>query len=197
MSAATVNSDQQYNESCLRDHFLLAMPGLDSGIFAHSITYLCEHGPSGAMGIIVNRTLDLNLAEIFSHLEIEAIRDFSAVQIMAGGPVQTDHGFVLHAPCGRTWDATLQITDELLLTTSQDILRAIALGEGPREYLIALGYAGWSPGQLEDEIAMNSWLTVPADSEILFHTPPEQRLQAAAAHLGIDMNLLSAEAGHA
>jgi len=173
------------------------MPGLSEGIFAHSITYLCEHGESGAMGIIVNRTLDLNLAEIFAHLEIDTARDFSDVPVMAGGPVQTDHGFVLHAPCGRTWDATLQITDDLLLTTSQDILRAIALNEGPRDYLIALGYAGWSAGQLEEEIASNSWLTIPGDTDILFHTPPEQRLQAAAAHLGIDMNLLSIEAGHA
>lgn len=197
MSATIQSRAQDPSQDCLRDHFLLAMPGLSEGIFAHSVTYLCEHGESGAMGIIVNRTLDLNLAEIFSHLEIETVADFSEVPIMAGGPVQTDHGFVLHTPCARRWDATLQITGERLLTTSQDILRAIAAGEGPRDYLIALGYAGWSAGQLEEEIAMNSWLTIPADSDILFHTPPERRLQAAAAHLGIDMNLLSAEAGHA
>lgn len=186
-----------HSSHCLRDHFLLAMPGLDEGIFAHSVTYICEHGEAGAMGIVINHELDLNLAEILEHLDIDADARFRDVPIMAGGPVQTDHGFILHRPGAHEWDATLRVTPEMLLTTSQDILRAIAAGEGPGEYLIALGYAGWSAGQLEEEISRNSWLTLPADHGILFHTPPEQRLQAAAAALGIDMNLISAQAGHA
>lgn len=186
-----------HSHHCLRDHFLLAMPGLDEGIFAHSVTYICEHGEAGAMGIVVNHELDLNLAEILEHLDIKAAAQFSSVPIMAGGPVQTDHGFILHPPCDREWDATLRVSPEILLTTSQDILRAIAQGEGPDDYLIALGYAGWSAGQLEEEIAGNTWLTLPAEHDILFHTPPEHRLQAAAAALGIDMNLISAQAGHA
>ncbi len=186
-----------HSSHCLRDHFLLAMPGLDEGIFAHSVTYICEHGEAGAMGIVINRELDLNLAEIFEHLEINAPGGFSEIPVMAGGPVQTDHGFILHRPCASEWDATLRVTPGMLLTTSQDILRAIAGGEGPGEYLVALGYAGWSAGQLEEEISSNSWLTLPADHGIIFHTPPEQRLQAAAAALGIDMNLISAQAGHA
>ena len=149
------------------------------------------------MGITISRELELNLLEIFEHLEINAPAQFSSVPVMAGGPVQTDHGFILHRPSALQWDASLRVTPDMLLTTSQDILRAIAHGEGPGEYLVALGYAGWSAGQLEEEISSNSWLTLPADHDIIFHTAPEQRLQAAAALLGIDMNLISAEVGHA
>lgn len=183
--------------SSLRDHFLLAMPGLNEGLFAHSITYLCEHGESGAMGIIINQPLELSLAEILEHLDIEPQRDFSGEPVYAGGPVQLDHGFVLHRAGPAEWESSLRVTSEISLTTSRDILRAIAEDEGPREYLIALGYAGWSAGQLEDELTRNAWLTVPADSRILFATPWQQRLSAAAGRLGVDMNLISAQAGHA
>ncbi|MFV0276282.1 MAG: YqgE/AlgH family protein [Parahaliea sp.] len=181
----------------LRDHFLLAMPSITEGIFSHSITYICEHGESGAMGIVLNRPLDLSLAEIFEHLDIDTVDDFSESPVMAGGPVQLDHGFVLHRDPASQWEASLKITDGISLTTSRDILRAIAKGHGPREYLIALGYAGWSAGQLEAELASNSWLTLPASSEIIFTTPYQCRLAAAAAKLGIDMNLISNQAGHA
>ncbi|TGD72718.1 YqgE/AlgH family protein [Mangrovimicrobium sediminis] len=181
----------------LRDHFLLAMPTLTEGIFCHSITYICEHGESGAMGIVINQPLELSVEEIFDHLHIDSLRDFSAEPVMAGGPVQIDHGFVLHRGCDTPWEASLTVTDEITLTTSRDILRAIAHGNGPREHLIALGYAGWSAGQLEQELAANAWLTLPADTDIIFHTPVEQRLAAAAAQIGVDMNLISAQAGHA
>lgn len=183
--------------SSLRDHFLLAMPGLNEGIFAHSITYLCEHGESGAMGIIINQPLELNVGEIFEHLDISPRRDFSHELVFAGGPVQIDHGFVLHRAGAAEWDSSLRVTPEITLSTSRDILRAIAEDEGPEDYLIALGYAGWSAGQLEEELSHNAWLTVPADSDTLFHTPWQQRLSAAAGRLGIDMNLISAQAGHA
>lgn len=192
---ATANTAR--SSDCLRDHFLLAMPSLDQGIFAHSITYICEHGESGAMGIVINQPLDLSVAEIFEHLQISARRDFSGMPVLAGGPVQIDHGFVLHRKSQRSWEASLRVTPEITLTTSRDILRAIAEDEGPKDHLIALGYAGWAAGQLEQELAENSWLTMPADSEIIFSTPTEQRLAAAAARLGIDMNLISGEAGHA
>jgi putative transcriptional regulator len=182
---------------CLRDHFLLAMPRLSEGIFSQSITYICEHGESGAMGIVINRPLELSLGEIFEHLQISARNDFSTVPVMAGGPVQVDHGFVLHRHCDKIWEASLKITSEITLTTSRDILRAIASGEGPPDHLIALGYAGWAAGQLEQELAENSWLTLPGSSDIIFSTPAAQRLGAAAALLGIDMNLISAQAGHA
>lgn len=182
---------------CLRDHFLLAMPQLTEGIFAHSVTYICEHGESGAMGIVINRPLDLTVSEIFEHLQISASEDFSSESVMAGGPVQLDHGFVLHRHCDKTWEASLKVTEEITLTTSRDILRAIAIGEGPRDHLIALGYAGWGAGQLEQELAQNSWLTLPGNSEVIFSTPAERRFGAAAALLGIDMNLISGQAGHA
>lgn len=185
------------SSDCLRDHFLLAMPTLSEGIFSHSITYICEHGESGAMGIVINQPLDLTVGEIFEHLQINASDDFSDLPVMAGGPVQIDHGFVLHRNSHPNWEASLKVTDEITLTTSRDILRAIANGSGPDEHLIALGYAGWSAGQLEQELAENSWLTLPANSDIIFSTPAEQRLNAAAAQLGIDMNLISGEAGHA
>ncbi|MBN7797285.1 YqgE/AlgH family protein [Parahaliea mediterranea] len=182
---------------CLRNHFLLAMPTLTEGIFCQSITYICEHGESGAMGIVINQALDLSVAEIFDHLQIEATDDFSETPVMAGGPVQIDHGFVLHREPAKRWEASMRVTGEISLTTSRDILRAIAAGEGPRDYLIALGYAGWSAGQLEQELAENSWLTLPANSDIIFSTPHQRRLAAAAAQLGIDMNLISNQAGHA
>ena len=181
----------------MRDHFLLAMPGLSEGIFSHSITYICEHGESGAMGIVINQPLDLSVEEIFEHLQIIPTRDFSDIPVMAGGPVQIDHGFVLHRDKSTSWEASLKVTEEITLTTSRDILRAIARDKGPAEHLIALGYTGWSAGLLEHELAENSWLTLPASSDIIFSTPADQRQAAAAAMLGIDMNLISGEAGHA
>lgn len=194
---ARLSASTSKSSDCLRDHFLLAMPCLDEGIFAHSITYICEHGESGAMGIVINQPLDLSVGEIFDHLQIDSSRDFSEVPVLAGGPVQIDHGFVLHRNCDKSWEASLKVTPEITLTTSRDILRAIAQEEGPPDHLIALGYAGWAAGQLEQELAENSWLTLPADSDIIFATPAEARLGAAAAQLGIDMNLISGKAGHA
>jgi putative transcriptional regulator len=185
------------SSDCLRDHFLLAMPSLSEGIFSQSVTYICEHGESGAMGIVINQPLDLSVAEIFEHLQIEPESDYSDTPVMAGGPVQIDHGFVLHRNGSQSWEASLRVTPEITLTTSRDILRAIARDEGPQDHLIALGYAGWAAGQLEQELAENSWLTLPADADIIFSTPSEHRLGAAAALLGIDMNLISGEAGHA
>lgn len=176
---------------------MLAMPRLTEGIFSQSITYICEHGEGGAMGIVINRPLDLSVGDIFEHLQITTRLDFSAVPVMAGGPVQMDHGFVLHRYCDKVWEASLKVTAEITLTTSRDILRAIARGEGPRDHLIALGYAGWAAGQLEQELAENSWLTLPGSSDVIFSTPINQRMDAAAALLGIDMNLISGQAGHA
>ena len=185
------------SSDCLRDHFLLAMPGLSEGIFFQSVTYICEHGESGAMGIVINQPLDLSVEEIFEHLQITPRGDFSGRPVLAGGPVQIDHGFVLPRNCSTTWEANLKVTADITLTTSCDILRAIANNEGPRDHLVALGYAGWAAGQLEQELAANSWLTMPANSDIIFNTPVHQRQGAAAALLGIDMNLISAAAGHA
>ena len=182
---------------CLRDHFLLAMPSMSEGIFSQSITYICEHGESGAMGIVINQPLELSVAEIFEHLEITTLQDFSNVPVMAGGPVQMDHGFVLHRNCTASWESSIKVTAEITLTTSCDILRAIAKNTGPTDHLIALGSAGWAAGPLAQELPDNRWLTLPAHSDIIFGTAPQQRLNAAASLLGIDMNLISGEAGHA
>lgn len=188
---------QASSTDSLKDHFLLAMPAIEGGIFSGSITYICEHGEAGAMGIVINQPLELTLEEIFDHLDIPTAPGFEDRPVLSGGPVQVDHGFVLHPAAEGAWDSSLTVTPEIQLTTSQDVLKAIAAGEGPGNFVVALGYAGWSAGQLEEEISSNSWLTLPADHSIIFATPIERRVAAAASVLGIDMNLMTAEAGHA
>lgn len=185
------------DQNSLKDHFLIALPAIDDGIFANSITYICEHSDRGAMGIVINHPLDLRLDEIFEHLAISDIRYPHDELILAGGPVHMDRGFVLHRATPRQWDSTLQVTEQIALTTSQDILTAIAHDEGPEDSIVALGYAGWGAGQLENELADNAWLAVPADTDIIFRTPVEMRAKAAAAKFGIDLALFSPTAGHA
>ncbi|WP_455235308.1 YqgE/AlgH family protein [Thiogranum longum] len=181
----------------LTNQFLIAMPGLEDPNFFHSVTYICEHNDNGALGLVINRPLEMQLGEIFQHINIEhADPDIRQIQVHLGGPVQQDRGFVLHEPLG-DWEATLKVTDRIGVTSSIDILQAIAINEGPERTLVALGYAGWGAGQLEQEMADNAWLSGPADPEILFRTPDAERWRAAAASLGIDLDLLSGEAGHA
>lgn len=181
----------------LTNHFLIAMPTLADPNFFHTVTYLCEHNEEGAMGIVVNRPLDLQFQELLGHLELETDDpELAQLTIYQGGPVQTERGFVLHSNDG-DWDASIQVTDSMVMTMSQDIIEAIALGEGPRQYLIALGYAGWGDGQLEEELANNAWLNGPADAGIIFDLPVEQRWSAAAAHLGVELSRLSTDVGHA
>ena len=181
----------------LRNHFLIAMPTLADPNFAHTVTYICEHNEDGALGIVINRPMDLTLGEVLDHMEIQPSDKVDVqVPVFVGGPVQPERGFVLHTPAG-AWNSSLSVTDDIALTTSRDVITAVAHGEGPREYLLALGYAGWGAGQLEHEISQNAWLSGPADSHILFEVPVEERWGAAAALLGVDLNLLSSEAGHA
>lgn len=189
-------NDQNCHQS-LKDHLLIAMPGLEGGLFANSVTYICEHNQDGAMGIIINHPLDLVLDEILDHLSIVEQRFPHPEAVLAGGPVQMDRGFVLHSPTAQSWQSSEQLSEHIWLTTSQDILSAIACNQGPTHSLVALGYAGWGAGQLEEELADNAWLTAPADEQILFHIPLEQRAHAAAAKLGIDLSLISGQAGHA
>jgi putative transcriptional regulator len=185
--------DTQY----LTNQFLIAMPGLEDPNFYHSVTYICEHNAEGALGLVVNRPLDMQLGEILQHIKLQdAQLEARQMPVHLGGPVQQDRGFILHEPLG-DWEATLKVTDRIGVTSSVDILQAIARNEGPERVLVALGYAGWGAGQLEQEMAENAWLTGPADPEILFRTPDEERWQAAARSLGIDLNLLSGDAGHA
>jgi len=181
----------------LSNHFLIAMPSLEDPNFHHTTTYICEHDENGALGIIINRPLNMKLGEILQHMDIVANSEEIASQpVYMGGPVQNDRGFVLHQPPG-DWEATLRVTDSIGVTSSSDILAAIAAGEGPQKALVTLGYAGWGSGQLEQEIAANAWLSGPASTEILFDTPSEERWLAAAALIGVDLNLLTGEMGHA
>ncbi|WJW75785.1 YqgE/AlgH family protein [Thiohalobacter sp. IOR34] len=181
----------------LCNHLLIAMPGLTDPNFFHTVTYLCEHDEDGAMGLVINRPLEMRLGDVFAHTQIEPGDPFVADRpVFQGGPVQPERGFVLHQPLG-DWQATLRVTDEIGVTASQDILAAMAAGQGPQRALVALGYAGWGPGQLEQEMADNAWLNGPADPRILFDTPVERRWEAAAALLGVDLKLLSNDTGHA
>jgi len=180
----------------LSNHFLIAMPGLQDSIFSRSVTYLCDHSPQGAMGIVINQPLDITLCDVFEQLNIEHPNNPGSTPVLAGGPVNIQRGFVLHRDQG-SWDSTLRITSEICLTASRDIVNAIANGCGPKSAQFALGYAGWSAGQLESEITANAWLIIPADTGIIFDTPIDQRWAAAAKNIGIDLDLISATAGHA
>lgn len=181
----------------LTNHFLIAMPTLMDGNFSQSVTYICEHDQKGSLGITINRPSDIQLGEIFEQLDIQCSDpEISQQTVYIGGPVQQDRGFLLHSPAGN-WDSSLQVTDDISVTTSKDILEAIARGEGPEQVIIALGYAGWAAGQLEYEMSENAWLSCPANQQILFHTPVEKRWDEAAKLLGIDLQLLSSDTGHA
>lgn len=180
----------------LTSHFLIAMPAMSDPNFSRTLTFICEHNERGALGIVVNRPIDVTLDALFRQVEIPLDDAVLATQpVFFGGPVQFDHGFVLHRPLG-TWKSTLPV-GEIGLTTSRDILEAMAGGSGPRDQLVALGYAGWAPGQLEDEIKRNGWLTLRADTDLIFHVPPEARYDAAMHALGVNAVNLSEEAGHA
>ena len=181
----------------LTNHFLIAMPGLKDPNFSRTVTYICEHTEQGAMGIVINRPMEIRLGEVLEQLDIQPQADGVAdAQVYLGGPVHTDRGFVIHTGPG-DYDSTLSVTPDIRVTTSRDVLEAIAAGQGPEHRLVALGYAGWGGGQLEEELSANAWLSGPADDNIMFRLSPAQRWLAAAQLLGIDLNLLSGEAGHA
>ncbi|AZW45856.1 DUF179 domain-containing protein [Bordetella bronchiseptica] len=178
------------------NQFLLAMPGVVEGTLAGTVIYICEHTRRGALGLVINRPTDLTLATLFERidlkLEIGPVKD---EMVFFGGPVQTDRGFVLHAPAGE-YTSSINL-GELALTTSRDVLQAVADGNGPARMLVTLGYAGWGAGQLESEMAQNSWLSVGADSHIIFDVAPEDRYPAALKLLGVDPVMLAGGAGHA
>lgn len=180
----------------LRDHFLIAMPGLKDPMFADSVTYICDHSDKGAMGIVLNQPLNIFLSEVFDQLSLEYGEKACETPVLAGGPVNIQQGFVLHRNEGQ-WDSTIEITEDICLTASRDIVSAIADNRGPSGAQFALGYAGWSPGQLEEEISANSWITVPAEQSIIFDVPVHERRDAVASSLGIDLNLILDTPGHA
>lgn len=181
----------------LRHQLLIAMPQLDDPNFAHTVTYILEHNANGAMGLTLNRPVDLTYDDILEDMGIEAATLVHPQhQIVVGGPLQTEAGFILHPEHDRQYSSSVQLQDELWLTTSRDILEDIGAGKGPPRSLMALGYSGWGAGQLEQEMAQNSWLSVPASLEVIFEVPFDMRWHAAARSLGVDINLLSSQAGH-
>lgn len=183
--------------SSLRNHFLIAMPALADPHFSHTVTYICEHNEEGAMGVVINRRMDISLADVLEQMALQPSPGVdTSVPVHEGGPVRPEQGFVIHSPLG-AWQSSMAISQEIGLSSSRDILAAIAHGEGPAHYFIALGYAGWGPGQLEQELVQNAWLSGPASPEILFGLALEDRWKAAAALIGVDVNLISSEFGHA
>lgn len=186
-----------HESSSLVDHFLIAMPSLADPNFARGVTLICQHDDNGAMGLTVNRLSDITFGEVFRQMDITIDRpEFAQRPVLLGGPVQPDRGFVLHDD-PRDWGSTLRFGRSLAVSTSRDILAAMARGEGPARALLTLGYAGWTAGQLEAELADNSWLTVPMDEAILFETPLEERWRAAARSIGVDLSRLADGVGHA
>ncbi|MBK8971743.1 MAG: YqgE/AlgH family protein [Hahellaceae bacterium] len=180
--------------SSLRNQFLIAMPHLRDQHFEGTITYICEHNESGAMGIVINKPMELRLSEILSQLDIDG-SSLSQQVVYTGGPMQSERGFVIHGD-GSSWQSSLKVSEAMTVTTSRDILQAMASGEGPPKALIALGYAGWSEGQLEQELANNYWITCEADARILFETPDPEKIIAALGRVGIDYYRLASVAGH-
>ncbi|TFV91921.1 YqgE/AlgH family protein [Oxalobacteraceae bacterium OM1] len=183
----------------LANHFLIAMPSMLDPMFGGTVIYMCQHNDEGALGVIINKPTDMNLDVLLERvdLEIQVSRTgLDQTPVLFGGPVQVERGFVLHTPTG-AYSSSMRVTDEIALTTSKDVLEAVAMGAGPSRMLMMLGCAGWSPGQLEEELGNNGWLTVPAEPHIIFDVPIEQRFSAAMKLLGIDPLMLAGDAGHA
>ena len=184
----------------LANHFLIAMPSIQDPIFGGTVVYVCEHNEKGVLGVVINKPTDMTMEVLFDRVDLklgEGLRSSVVDEpIMFGGPVQDDRGFVLHSPGGR-YSSSLTVTDDVAFTTSIDVLEAVANGAGPARMLVSIGYSGWSPGQLEEELSRNGWLTVAADARVLFDLPIEERYTAAIKLLGIDPLMLATEAGHA
>ncbi len=185
----------------LTHHFLIAMPAMDDDVFGHSVVYMCEHSERGALGLMINKPSDIRVQDLFTKVELPLSRpDVADQPVFQGGPVQTERGFVLHEPMGTAdepgYASTLSIEGRLEMTTSRDVLEAMSTGHGPRRVFVSLGYSSWGKGQLESELAENSWLTVPASPELIFVVPVERRYDAALALLGLEAWMISSEAGH-
>lgn len=185
------------NENFFTNKFLIAMPMLTDPYFARAVAYICEHNENGAIGIVINQPLDLKLADVFKQMDIVTENEVVGnLPVLCGGPVHPERGFVLHTP-GGSWRSSLEMSSEISVTTSRDILQAIAESQGPSNMVISLGYASWTAGQLEQEVINNFWLVCSPDTEILFKLPFGQRWSAAVASLGIDISKLSSDTGHA
>ncbi|MEM7282377.1 MAG: YqgE/AlgH family protein [Pseudomonadota bacterium] len=183
----------------MTNQLLIAMPNLLDPNFHKTVTLICEHNEQGALGIVINRPLDLQMGEVFEQMALSSGNDgLNQTPVLDGGPVAKDRGFVLHTDSDKTkWESTIRLPNNVGVTTSRDILSALAEGDGPDQAVVALGYAGWDAGQLDAEMAANAWLTVSATDEILFDTPFEDRWQSAADLLGVNLSQLGPTAGHA
>jgi len=181
----------------LDQQVLIAMPGMVDSNFAGSVTLLCQHNDEGAIGITINRLSDYSLGEIFSQLHLDCDNEtICNMQVLEGGPVAPDRGFVLHSP-QEGYESSMAVGPDIMVTTSRDVLAAIAEGGGPEKYIIALGYAGWGGGQLEGELRENAWISVMADSDIVFDMPVPNRFDGALGRLGIEVDRLHSDIGHA
>src|SRR5215475_14665480 len=184
-------------DGSLTNHLLIAMPTLADPNFAQTVALICEHTDKGALGIVLNKPLPMKLSDVLSQMKLEASNEMiGELPVLRGGPVNTDRGFVLHRPGGK-WDHTHKVSDTIQVTTSRDVLAAMARGEGPLDAFIALGYAGWESGQLEREMRENAWLSMPVDSRVVFELPFEDRWLASWRLMGIDVERISLVAGHA
>ena len=189
--------EQRESDTSLTRQFLIAMPNMSDPNFNQGVTLMCQHNAEGAIGITINRPSDFTLLEVLKQLDIDCDDDdIAEMQVFEGGPVHPERGFVIHTPFGE-WESSVALGENLCITTSKDVLAAIAAGQGPEKFLVALGYAGWSPGQLEDEIMQNAWLNTDADSAIIFDLPVTKRWETAVNKLGVDVNHLSSLAGNA
>jgi putative transcriptional regulator len=196
-NSASADTSYMDPESALTNQLLIAMPGMADPNFSTTVTLICEHNDDGALGIIINRPLNLKLSGLFEQLFVDdADPETASNPVMSGGPVGTERGFVLHGK-NHSFENTLTVSDDIQLTLSRDVIDAMAIGDGPEKSLVAIGYAGWEPGQLEEEMLANSWLNVTATPELVFDTPFEERWDSAARLLGVDIASLSPDAGHA
>jgi putative transcriptional regulator len=185
------------NTTSLAEQLLIAMPGMEDGYFARSVSLICQHDTQGAMGLVLNQDSEFTLGSLFDQLGMPCQNPrLRGVNVLSGGPVSPERGFILHSD-GRSWDSSLHLSNGLTVSTSRDILTALAAGEGPDRFLVMLGYSGWSAGQLEDELSENAWLNAPASENIIFDAPITERWQAAAQQIGVNLSLMSSHAGRA
>jgi putative transcriptional regulator len=188
---------QAVEMSSLSNHFLIAMPNMRDPSFVRSVAFMCQHNADGAMGVVVNRLSEYRLGDVLAQMGLKSdLAEVEDAPVLIGGPVQPERGFVLHVPHGN-WESSYKVSESLCVTTSRDVLVAIAEGRGPQRALVALGYAGWGAGQIETELKENGWLTAHSSDEILFDTPLEQRWDAAAALVGASISNLAGYAGNA
>ncbi|MCV6606243.1 MAG: YqgE/AlgH family protein [Porticoccaceae bacterium] len=196
-TSSLIPPSEEVRSGSLRDHFLIAMPAMADGNFSEALVYICDHSKEGAMGLVINRPMEASLSTVFEQMQLDGDTTLNSQPLLSGGPVSVERGFVLHSGDKQSWESTMKVSPQVSLTASRDIIADMAAGNGPSDALVVLGYAGWGPGQLEQEIAENAWLTVPADSDIIFRTPFAERNRAAAASIGVNLQHLSHGFGRA